>query len=341
MKRWLLRFLRLFQPGAQQAPWLRTLAIVTKVVIMVCAFVYIGQKLYHEGDTLLAAWQSLQGGQWVWALLALVLMPVNLGWEAAKWRLMVRQVYPHLSYITAYGAIVVGITSGIFTPNGIGAYAGRVFWLEAGRRLEAVVLTLGDRLCQMAITLWTGLVAWEYAQAQTPFILQGLPDPAIGLVNVGLWAGSLLALALVLFPHVLGKMAQSVPGEGKFMGRIATTLFGLPPKKLWQVLGLGFLRYLTFSFQYLCLLTAFGYTGTWGLAFTMISLVFFLKSLLPSMSFSELGVRESMALLVMSAADIPSATIVAATFSLYVMNQILPASLGLWLAPRLKIDWKL
>ena len=51
-----------------------------------------------------------------------------LNWlvEALKWRYMISKI-ENISIMTAYRAVLTGITVSTFTPNRIGEYGGRVF----------------------------------------------------------------------------------------------------------------------------------------------------------------------------------------------------------------------
>lgn len=341
MKALLLRLIRRFQPGAPRADWQRRLATILKYGIMLGAILYIGWRLQREQTSVWDTLVDMDARSWMLVLTAFLLMPVNLAWEAAKWRSMIRLIYPETSFKKAYGAVVVGITAGIFTPNGVGAYAGRVFWLRAGRRLEAAVMTLGDRLCQMVITIWTALISLEALYVAQPALLEAIPGFSFQVGRMLLWSCALVALFVILFPQSIYRFMVWFGAKGKLTSRIASALQGITRMVLIKVLILGLLRYCTFSGQYLLLLYAFGYQDSIMLAIALIGLVFFFKSLLPSISFSELGVRESVALAIMGAAGIAAPTALAATFLLYVFNQIAPALAGLVLAPRLNIDWKL
>ncbi|MEM6263500.1 MAG: hypothetical protein AAGI38_13390 [Bacteroidota bacterium] len=61
----------------------------------------------------------------------------------------------------------------------------------------------------------------------------------------------------------------------------------------------------------------------------MIGLIFFAKSLVPSVALTELGIRESIALTVMGLFDVSPITAFTSTFVLYILNLILPAIAGL------------
>jgi uncharacterized membrane protein YbhN (UPF0104 family) len=338
MKALLLRFIGWLKPQTSRSPWQHLLAQVLKYGIMVAAAGYIWWRLDREEQSLRDVLFAMDRSSWLLVIASCLLIPVNLAWEAAKWRSMVRKVYPDLRYKTAYEAVLVGITAGIFTPNGIGAYAGRVFWLRAGRRLEAAILTLGDRLCQMTITIWTALFALEVLVLLELSFLGYLNQTVLQTGRLLLWACGLFALFVSFFPGTMYRLLLMIGAEGKLTSRIAKTLKAVDRHLLLNVLALGFGRYLTFCSQYILLLYAFGYQQGVLLAAALIALVFFFKSLLPSISFSELGVRESIALTIMGAAGIAPTTAVTATFLLYVYNQIIPALAGLLLTPRLKTD---
>ncbi|MFK7969835.1 MAG: lysylphosphatidylglycerol synthase domain-containing protein, partial [Bacteroidia bacterium] len=134
MKSWLLGVLRQLKPGAPRAAHQRLAGNLLKYGIMIAAISYIVWRLDREDSSVWDMLAGMNAQSWILVALAFVLIFLNLGLEAMKWRTMVRPVYPDLTLQKAFGAVVVGITAGIFTPNGIGAYAGRVFWLKAGKR---------------------------------------------------------------------------------------------------------------------------------------------------------------------------------------------------------------
>ena len=97
------------------------------------------------------------------------------------------------------------------------------------------------------------------------------------------------------------------------------------------------MRYLAFSLQYYFLLIAFGYEGSFLLALAMILAVFLVKSVIPSITLTELGIRESVAMTIMGVFAVSGFIAFSSTFLLYLINIILPALVGLVFINRLKI----
>jgi hypothetical protein len=88
------------------------------------------------------------------------------------------------------------------------------------------------------------------------------------------------------------------------------------------------LRHGIFSLQYWLLLKAFGLEISWEW-FGWIWQVFFWSTLIPSLWFGKLFIRESMALLILAPLTTEPSVILFASLILWVINQIVPALVGI------------
>lgn len=312
-----------------------------KVALSIAALTYVGFKLWIEREALVGIWSRLGPGDFGWILGAGLLIFLNMGLEAAKWRFLLQPFYPKVSLWRALKGVLAGMATGIFTPNRIGAYAGRLLILEAGHRVEAGVVTLVDRLCQMLVTMVVGLLA---VQATSDYRMEMLMEDVFGSSDIlGIFALIAVALLIILAVVIM------------FPGVILGPIFRLFPNKSWYqklqlvqqtltkwrsqiVVGLAMLRYLVFSTQFLFLLYGFGYSGDVMDAYWMISLLFLAKSVIPFLGFTELGVRESIAIEVFGLIGISAATSISATFILYLFNIILPSLVGVIFLRELNLE---
>jgi len=80
---------------------------------------------------------------------------VNWGIEARKWQLLMMPVQV-MSFIHAFKSVLCGVTLSLNTPNRIGEYAGRVLFVEEGKRLTAVSLSIAGGIAQLIITVMAG-----------------------------------------------------------------------------------------------------------------------------------------------------------------------------------------
>lgn len=303
-----------------------------KLLVSLIAILFVGWKIYTAGASIWEPFHALTAYKYQLLVFAIVLMPVNQGIGAYKWLLLMRRFYPTLTYPTAIAAILAGNTMGIFTPNRVGEYAGRVLHLPEGFRWEAGTLTLLEGVFQTLIALWTGVLSALFlTQYFLPQITQLLSIDAhqLNIVLGILLLVTFLITLMVHFPRIwLSPIMQrfSFPRLDPIIRALTETNASL----LFRVFMLSVMRYVVFSFQYVILLWVFGYTLETYLAFAMIWVVYLIKSIIPTVSLSELGIRESVAIAVMGAFGVSVPTATSATFILYLLNIALPALIGLF-----------
>ncbi|HEX2900932.1 MAG TPA: lysylphosphatidylglycerol synthase transmembrane domain-containing protein [Bacteroidia bacterium] len=320
----------------RRKPWLQFF----KVAVTLLAVAYVGWKVNEKWDVMLGMWaHPWSAFQWMSFALAIVLMPVNYGLEAQKWRLMVRPFYPGLQLLPATLAVFAGMAAGVFTPNRIGEYAGRILFLKEGKRIEAIMATFVDRICQLFVTLLTGLLAlsalWLLADKRLP--KQILGDP----VSQGVFIFLSIALGAVSFVMLIlpRRFAAVIPqrwNRAAWIRKARFALQNLDMQLVGKVVGLAAFRYFIFSSQYVLLMYAFGYEGNLMGAYWMVALIFLGKSVLPVMGILELGAREAVALVVMTAFGTAEAVAIGSTLILYFINLLLPTLLGVVAMQRVK-----
>lgn len=302
-----------------------------KWAVSLAALGYVGWRLWDDRDALADAWLGLDAGGFSMLSLAVVLVVPNIMLEAAKWRLMVREIYPGLGFGKAVRAVLAGMAAGIFTPNRIGEYAGRVLYLERGHRVEAIVATFVDRICQMGVTLTAGCIALGLAlQTGTGRLETLLSKEADGTIFALSLGGLALFAAFVLAPSFVARTIPARWTRRDWIRQVKVEGARLRSGLLLRVYGLAVLRYAVFLGQFVLLLWAMGMAITLGEAIVACALVFLLKSVVPLPGIMELGLRETVALTVFGAFGFPDAPAVQATFLLYLVNIVLPTLAGVW-----------
>lgn len=309
-----------------------SLILFLKIAVSVLALGYVAWKLRNDGGNILKAFHDLSPSDYGYIVLCFLLIFANQGIEAFKWMRMMRPYYPQLRYKTAVQAILAGNTAGIVTPARVGEYAGRVFYLPEGNRIEALSLTLMERVCQLLVTVWVGTLSGLYLlYTFSDTLLSIFPVTAnqifgfLLLVLVGLLAYTIL----LLNPKWIYRILRPLAGKIAFLQTFVSAFQYAKSTTLVSIFLLSFLRTCVFSTQYFLLLSAFGYENDFLLKVTLVSLVLLIKSIIPSIAFAELGIRETVAVTVMSAFSVPIVTVVSATLLLYVFNIALPALVGI------------
>lgn len=300
--------------------------------IKITILVLLGWAIYAQvlgKDNLVDLWNEFKSkcatGNLNWLIGTLLLLPMNWILETQKWRLLLSPVVD-LPFWKSFQAILAGITVAIFTPNRIGEYGGRVLLVEAKDNWHAIVATFVGSISQIAALLTCGLFgllyfAWRFLEVEV-FVLWSIT--LIGISLLGILFFSFFNIDLVV------PFLKRIPYLNRFKKQLEffQMLKKYSNQLLSKALALSFLRYLTYSTQFFFLLQFFGIDAPFLEALAGISTVFLVQTSIPLPPVTGLLTRGQVALFVWSFFGGNEISVLAATYSLFVINLILPALIG-------------
>lgn len=289
------------------------------------AAVFIFHKLNHNAN--LKNFEQILGDlppQRVYSILVLVffLMLVNWTLEAAKWKFLVKKIQPISSW-RAIESVFCGLTLAVFTPNRIGEYGGRVFFLSPRKRILGAIAMAVGAIGQMVITNILGAIAILW------FIYQ--------YVEINIWVyfllsmlGLIYCLFFLLLYFNIGfllnflsgfKILNSFKKFFKVLGRYEL-------KELSTVFVYSVLRFIVFTSQYCLIISLLIPEIPLFSMVLMIFILFFIQSALPSLDLLDVGVRTMTSTYFFSFITDQDVAIMASTASIWLINLIIPAILG-------------
>jgi uncharacterized membrane protein YbhN (UPF0104 family) len=267
-----------------------------------------------------------------WIGIACLLLPANLALEAWKWHTLLSRTLPHPPrFSEAFGSMMSGYALGLFTPARVGDYAGRAFYLKHANKWELAALTLTDRLIALVCYVVLGLAAliyFLYSQALVP--AWAGPWMLFG----GVLGGSVV-LYLTLHPRIVYN-ALNVIFPFERIHHVLRFLKRLTTQDVYLLLAQSTIRYVLFSTQYLVLIWAFVPSAPIFEMYVGITLVFFAKTVIPSVTLMDLGIREGASVYFLGALGIGAAAAFDAAFLLFCVNLVLPAFIGIPFLMRLR-----
>jgi hypothetical protein len=305
--------------------------VLGPVVFVVLAFsIYRQIQRQPDWEVSVARLKDVFDSPLKWMIFpVMVLMLVNWGLEARKWQLALRNLQ-QLSFGKAFKATFTGSTMASFTPNRTGEYVGRILYIEEGKRLQAISLTLICSMAQLQVTLYAGLAGlWFFkssfaSMAGEPYTSMLWMDVLFYLV---LSAGMVLTLCyfrLGWFIRVLHRWT----GNAKFMRYIAV-LEDCNATILVRILSLSVVRYMVFLLQYYLLFKVFKVEVNWWETMQSISVLFLVLAILPSFTFlTDLGIRWKAGIEIVQLYSSNAVGIFAAAFTIWLVNLIIPALIG-------------
>jgi uncharacterized membrane protein YbhN (UPF0104 family) len=255
--------------------------------------------------------------------LVMALMFINWSLEAWKWKLMMNKI-EQVPFLKSLQAVFSGLTISFFTPNRIGEYAGRVFHLKTANRIQATLVTILENFSQLIVTLIAGSIAMLF------YIQDYLSLHAY--LNLTITVALLIFIVMVLVFYYQVPLFDAWLVDLRFMKRLKKyfdVLANYSKTELSRVLLLSVCRFLVFTFQYYLLLEIFGIQVSFMEAAVLISMIFFVITLIPTFALSEVGVRGAVATYFLSRVSYDTVAILNSSVALWIINLVIPSLIGI------------
>lgn len=280
-------------------------------------------------------WDAIQvslSGTRAWRFYTVIfLMLVNWGIESKKWQILLKHTR-QMNFTQAYKSVLSGVAFTMLTPNRMGEFIGRLFYVEEGQRIRAATLTIIGSMSQLIITFLTGLtglVVLKLTAANFSFFW----------VNGLMGGGTIIFVLMVLVYFKISWLIRWIEKK-RIMNRYVYFLSVLDNFKtieLLQILLLSLLRFSVFTLQYILLFYLFDVNISWWQGWSAISVLFLMLAVVPTITLAELGIRGEFSLLVIGLFSTNVFGILMTTASIWLINIIFPAVLGTLLVLNVKL----
>lgn len=310
--------------------------ILIKIVIVLLGIWILYKKIFHN-QNITQLWIDIKlsvttSKNIILILSTLLLVPINIYLEGIKWKIQLKPI-EIINNWKSFLSIFTGITSGMFFPNRMGNFLGRIFMLEKGDRIKAAMVTVVGGMGQMIATISIGLLAYIF-----------FANKNIALIIIA--ATLIITFLLIMYfnIHILKYLQFLIPKKFKEKTKEYFEIFSLyNNSELLKILTLSFLRYFIYTFQFVLLIWAFDVPLTYFKAMIPISLTYILMMIIPFITITEIAVRGSVCILVFekwlilnNISTSYGVMAFSASSLLWIFNIAIPAVVGLFLIHRFK-----
>lgn len=262
------------------------------------------------------AWDSFHLKSYSSLLLAIGLVYFNIWIVYLQWKVTLNVIVPKTEFITRYQSFFAGIVTGIITPNMIGNFIGRFYYFPRKYRIPIILFTLLSNYAQFLASLIFGWFAILVVGD-----LYVLPNSESLIVVLGV--AVILALLFYFFiDNFLTRFKKKTYFDNfKVLLKRNKTYRS-------KILGLSLLRFFVFTIQFSLVLQAFGEVIDLT-SILAIWQVYLLTMLIPSLFLGKIGVRESVALFVLTNLGMNEFAILFSSLIIWGVNTLFPALIGL------------
>lgn len=293
------------------------LVLLIKLLIVGGAFYFIYNQLANNDKldwkkfiVLFKKNQSVAGISFI-----LLLSILNRFFEILKWQNLVSHLHK-ISILEATKQVLGALTAGLFTPNGVGEYAGKAFFFDKMYIKKIIFLNFICNGIQMILSVLFG---------------------TIGLFILGYWKWVLVILFSTFVFCLLSFVFKNLKIKGYSIKKLIHKINKIPKSIHQKNIFLAVCRYLTFSHQYYFLFLAFDVNLPYLTMMATITAVYFLASSLPTFQFLDFAIKGSVAIYFFGILGINEWIVVFISTLMWFLNVVLPVTIGSYYVMNFKI----
>ncbi len=289
------------------------LVLLLKILVVGLAFYFIKNQLATKEFNWNLIQDTLQKPKaWLLVLLLPVLTFLNRFLEILKWQNLAKTV-EKISIWQSTKQVLIGITFGIVTPNGIGEYAGKAWFYNKKFAGTIVFLNAVCNGIQVLFAVTFGILGTLYVNALHPFIPSNY---------IYLFLGILIVLIIFL------RLFKNLSIKGYSLQTILNNLQQIPKKTHRKNMFLALMRYLVLVHQYFILYTLFNVQIPYLTLLAVVASIYLLASSLPNFQAIDFALKGSVAIYLFSFFGVNSWVVTLVAALIWLLNLVIPISLG-------------
>lgn len=301
--------------------------LVLKIIAAVSVYAFVIYKIInssdlHEIPEIVRGWDIVK---FLSLILLIFLMLINWGIETYKWQAILPGEI-RICFKNSFKAVFTGIALGNLTPNRIGEFGGRILFIKDGHKKKAVAYTIIADISQLITTLVLGITAFFFLGYKT------LADSGFSVImsQTILAVGILIALFTIIIFYNLNNLPKLI-AKIRFFKKYKEAMddiCGISKLNLTKVLGLSFLRFVIFIFQFYIALDLFDIEISLFNTFLAVANIYLLTTIIPNIPFTEVGIRSAFSIIFLSLFSDSATSIVLASLLVFIVNIGIPSLIG-------------
>jgi hypothetical protein len=232
-----------------------------------------------------------------------------------KWQNLVSYLHK-ISLSEATKQVLGALTAGLFTPNGVGEYAGKALFFEKSKTKKIVFLNLICNGIQMILSVILGTIGFW-------------------VLGYGLWVLVILFSSFAFC--LLGFGLKKIKIKGYSIEKLIHKINEIPKAIHQKNIFLAVCRYLIFSHQYYFLFLAFDVDLPYLTLMATIASVYFLASSLPTFQFLDFAIKGSVSVYFFGILGVNEWVVVFISTLMWFLNVVLPVIIGSYYVMNYKI----
>ncbi|WP_229731335.1 lysylphosphatidylglycerol synthase domain-containing protein [Hyunsoonleella pacifica] len=294
--------------------------VLIKLSIVIGAGYFIYEKLAKNDTLSFSSFIQFTSKNGVFTLKNILFLMIlsffNWFLEILKWQLLVNSVHK-INFKNALAQSLGALTASLFTPNRIGEYGAKAIYYIPSLRKKIMLTNLISNMLQMSVTVLFGIFGFVLFVSKYEVSIDYYKITRFTLISI-----------LVIIFASLGIKQNRFKIKGFSIQKLKTFVITFPKSKLLYGFILSLLRYMIFSFQFFFILQLFKVNLSYFEAMTIITSMYLISSVIPSIFIFDVIIKGSVAIFLFSFLYIAPITIVCTVTLMWLSNFAIPSCLG-------------
>lgn len=294
--------------------------VLIKLSIVVGAFYFIYHRLSSNKNLELTVFIDFlyKNANFSLKTITFLILLTIFNWflEILKWQILASFV-SKISFYNALEQSLGSLTASLFTPNRVGEYAAKIMYFPKGRRKKIALMNVLSNSFQMTITVVLGVIGFAFFSQKYNSNMDDF--------KIFIFLGIIILILFLLF-FILKNSALTIRGFS--FNKIISYVKNLPLPIYSKGIGISLLRYGIFSFQFYFLLYLFGIDLYYLHAMTVITSMYLLASIIPSIFIFDVAIKGSVALYLFDIVGVNELTTLSIITIMWLLNFVLPSTIG-------------
>ena len=294
--------------------------VLIKLSIVVGAFYFIYQKLVKNDDLNFYRFLDVLTKTDTFSMkniiFLLFLTLLNWFFEILKWKTLISYI-KKISFKNALEQSLGALTASLFTPNRIGEYGAKAIYFNRSKRKQVMLLNLISNMMQMTVTVILGLIGLGLMRARYHLDIDYFKASRF-----------IVLVVLIMIFTLIGFKQNRFKIKGFTTERLQSFFKKLPKHIHITAFGLSFLRYAVFSFQFYVSLHLFGVELSYSNAMIVITSMYLLSSVIPTIFIFDVIIKGSVAVYLFSIVGVNEFTSLSVVTLMWLLNFVIPSVFG-------------
>ncbi len=266
---------------------------------------------------------------------AVLLSVVNIFLQYLRLKTLLRNEIKTVNRYSIIQSLFIGFSGGTFTPARSGEYFLRKLPLKEFKLSSIVTLTFIDKMMLLInVIFWGAMVS--FGMMIFYYGVDYYVTASLFIIFASFFTAFFLIIYSKKFYNYLREIKNRMNFKLQILKKLIEPFSDLNNQLISRLIFIGFLNFLVIVVEFSIIVISFDSHLNFGLLLIAAIMVYFSKTLIPSITLGEIGIRESAAIYFFGLFGCNESIAFSSSMILFFLNLFLPSLVGLYFLIRLK-----